>query len=316
MSLSKNWIPVIDSLKSRLNSWKALNLLFGGRLPLVKAVLGSLPVFFLSMFKAPIKIIGKWKGSGENKLCHVSDRIECVNDKIITPRWKWRRKKIMEVEKEEILELLDLLNLFHFGEETDKWTWRCDIIKGFSVQSARKCIEQTLHGQEEDICEWLSWVLIKINCFTWRLLQNSVPVAVNLCARGILSTSSYCVDWSDLLETVAHAFLECPFAMEVWRKVSVWARWDFTCFDNLEDMYHQIFVDASANSKNFLLCIMYMTIWTIWEERNDSVFRRLRKSANRAREDIISSLFNWICHRSKTEIKGWSEWVLYPLCIM
>ncbi|KAI3797458.1 hypothetical protein L1987_32715 [Smallanthus sonchifolius] len=57
MRLSKNWGPVVNKIKERLTSWKAKTLSFGGRLTLVKAVLGSLPLYFLSMFKAPNKII-------------------------------------------------------------------------------------------------------------------------------------------------------------------------------------------------------------------------------------------------------------------
>ncbi|KAF5772166.1 hypothetical protein HanXRQr2_Chr13g0573621 [Helianthus annuus] len=47
---------------------------------------------------------------------------------------------------------------------------------------------------------------------------------------------------------------------------------------------------------------MYITLWTLWKERYGLVFRDLKRSADRAREDIISSLFNWINHRSKNVV--------------
>ncbi|MFS8010541.1 hypothetical protein Hanom_Chr14g01298301 [Helianthus anomalus] len=50
------------------------------------------------------------------------------------------------------------------------------------------------------------------------------------------------------------------------------------------------------DSKSILLCIMYMTLWTLWKERNGLVFRGLKRSADKAREDIVSSSFNWINH--------------------
>lgn len=59
MKLKRNWYPVIDRVQNRLNSWKAKILSFGGRLSLVKSVLGSLPLYFFSIFKAPISIIEK-----------------------------------------------------------------------------------------------------------------------------------------------------------------------------------------------------------------------------------------------------------------
>jgi len=53
----KFWQPLIDRLKSRLSGWKSKNLSLGGRLVLLKFVLSSLPVYFLSFFKAPAGII-------------------------------------------------------------------------------------------------------------------------------------------------------------------------------------------------------------------------------------------------------------------
>ncbi|KAJ9544053.1 hypothetical protein OSB04_023760 [Centaurea solstitialis] len=49
MGLVRNWKPVIDK--------KPSNLSFGGRATLCKAVLGSIPLYFLSLFKAPNKVI-------------------------------------------------------------------------------------------------------------------------------------------------------------------------------------------------------------------------------------------------------------------
>ena len=53
----KFWQPLIDRIKSRLSGWKSRNLSLGGRLVLLKSVLSSLPVYFLSFFKAPAGII-------------------------------------------------------------------------------------------------------------------------------------------------------------------------------------------------------------------------------------------------------------------
>jgi len=51
------WKPVLDRTVSRLLMWKTKFLSFGGRLILLKYVLSSLPVYFLSFFQAPIGII-------------------------------------------------------------------------------------------------------------------------------------------------------------------------------------------------------------------------------------------------------------------
>ncbi|KAJ0550751.1 putative RNA-directed DNA polymerase [Helianthus annuus] len=76
MNKSCHWEPVIETVKRRLASWKANTLSMGGRLVLVKSVLASLPVYYLSLYKAPVIVINQleklmrnflWAGSSENK---------------------------------------------------------------------------------------------------------------------------------------------------------------------------------------------------------------------------------------------------------
>lgn len=51
------WKPIVNNIISRLSNWKRKFLSFGGRLILLKFVLSSLPVYFISFFKAPASII-------------------------------------------------------------------------------------------------------------------------------------------------------------------------------------------------------------------------------------------------------------------
>lgn len=62
MKRSSLWQPVIEKFKSKLTSWKAKYLSFAGRATLVKAVLGSLPSYYLSLFLAPKCVIKKMEG--------------------------------------------------------------------------------------------------------------------------------------------------------------------------------------------------------------------------------------------------------------
>jgi len=79
MNLKRNWAPVIEKVRSKLSSWKANSLSFGGRLTLTKSVLGSLPLYFFSLFKAPNSVIDSiekirrkflWGGSEEKNKIH------------------------------------------------------------------------------------------------------------------------------------------------------------------------------------------------------------------------------------------------------
>jgi len=63
------WKPVLNSIVSRLSSWKSKFLSFGGRLILLKSVLSSLPINFISFFKAPASIISSIKSLFKNFFC-------------------------------------------------------------------------------------------------------------------------------------------------------------------------------------------------------------------------------------------------------
>ena len=78
------WKPVVERIQNKLASWKAKILSRAGRLTLIKSVLNSLPVYFMSMFKMPKAIALKivkiqrsffWGGS--------------IGEKMGCPRIKW-----------------------------------------------------------------------------------------------------------------------------------------------------------------------------------------------------------------------------------
>nr|GEY14336.1 RNA-directed DNA polymerase, eukaryota [Tanacetum cinerariifolium] len=59
MSRISSWDVVINKILGRLSKWKSKVLYVGGRLTLLKSVVGSTPIYYMSMFKAPIHVILK-----------------------------------------------------------------------------------------------------------------------------------------------------------------------------------------------------------------------------------------------------------------
>ncbi|GKE42353.1 hypothetical protein Tco_1469637 [Tanacetum coccineum] len=57
MNRIESWMEVVDRFQKRLSAWKARSLSIGGYLTLTTTVLGNLPTYYLSIFRAPIWVI-------------------------------------------------------------------------------------------------------------------------------------------------------------------------------------------------------------------------------------------------------------------
>ncbi|CAN0871761.1 LINE-1 retrotransposable element ORF2 protein [Linum grandiflorum] len=108
------WDPVISSIQGRLQSWKARFLSFGARLVLLKSVLANLPIYFLSVLKAPASVISKieqiqnrflWEGVSNSRKFHLvewnlvkTDKARgglgvldvSLLNKALLSKWAWR----------------------------------------------------------------------------------------------------------------------------------------------------------------------------------------------------------------------------------
>nr|GFA45407.1 RNA-directed DNA polymerase, eukaryota, reverse transcriptase zinc-binding domain protein [Tanacetum cinerariifolium] len=59
MSLVKSWDEIIGKLNSRLSKWKCSTLSIGGRFTLLKSVLGSSPIYTMSLYKVPKSVLNE-----------------------------------------------------------------------------------------------------------------------------------------------------------------------------------------------------------------------------------------------------------------
>ncbi|GKB18467.1 putative RNA-directed DNA polymerase, eukaryota, reverse transcriptase zinc-binding domain protein [Tanacetum coccineum] len=84
MSRCSYWEPIINKFSSRLSLWKARLLSVRGRLTLIKSVLGSLPLYFMSLYMVPISVCKKL----ESMRNHFFIGADMGEKKMMWVRWK------------------------------------------------------------------------------------------------------------------------------------------------------------------------------------------------------------------------------------
>ena len=115
MNRKSAWKPVLERIQKRLASWKAKILSRAGRLTLIKSVLNSLPVYYMSMFKLPKEVAREivrlqrnffWSGAS--------------NEKLVCPTVRWS-----DIELPKAMGGLGVGNIVHKNLILlFKWWWR------------------------------------------------------------------------------------------------------------------------------------------------------------------------------------------------
>lgn len=108
------WVPLVEKMRTRTAPWRSKFLSLSGRLVLLKDVISAIPVYYLSIFKAPVGVIGQfeklmrsylWGSSeGRRKVCWVAWEQICKDqqmgglglgflgwkNKALLLKWAWR----------------------------------------------------------------------------------------------------------------------------------------------------------------------------------------------------------------------------------
>ncbi|XP_068483406.1 uncharacterized protein [Phaseolus vulgaris] len=210
----KFWEPVINKLKARLSVWKGRFLSMAGRICVIKSVLTAVPLYYLSLFRAPnsnqgqrVEEVGAWEG--------------------LVWRWtlSWRRDRF-EWEKELETELVTHISSVCVNkEQSDVRVWGNDENGCFTVKSAYLCLASTDGGRQSEVFKYLWKARAFPNVLTtiWRALLDRLPTRECLSRRGVMLESTTCVLCHDKIESSQHLFMECDLALRANNKQSsVW----------------------------------------------------------------------------------------------
>nr|GEY91439.1 RNA-directed DNA polymerase, eukaryota [Tanacetum cinerariifolium] len=183
MNSIKAWDDIINKIKKRLSNWK-LTLSIGGRLTLLKSVLGSTPLYYMSLYKVPKTVLHSMESIRRNFFNGIREG----------------DRKISWI------------------------SWPKDLNDDgyFHVKDVRSKLDDSLLPKADTPTRWIKTIPIKLNIFAWKVSLNRLPTRLNLVRRGVLVSPISCPICLAGLEDLDHLLFRCNMAAEVLRAVSKW----------------------------------------------------------------------------------------------
>ncbi|XP_071727858.1 uncharacterized protein [Rutidosis leptorrhynchoides] len=266
-----NWESIISKIKKRLASWKANMISFGGRLTLIKSVLGGLGTYYMSLFKAPCKVIhtmeswrvpffGRWRllvnynalwARVITSIHEIKSSDRSYSNRFSSGTWAAICKCVAAIHDKNIippslmhiklgngsLSSFCLLASINLSREKDIWVWDGSSSNVFSVPDARSQIDSHNIAPPSHKTDWFKTFPPKINIFIWRLKMQRLATKENLEKKGIiLSNSAYAL--FDLhVDTHHHIFVTYNISRQIWVYIGSWVNMHIPCWASMEELW-------------------------------------------------------------------------------
>ncbi|GJW15499.1 RNA-directed DNA polymerase, eukaryota [Tanacetum coccineum] len=204
------------------------------RLTLLKSVLGSIPIFHMSIFRVPLGVLQKLEsirpihGKDGNvdlvRNTRINSLLDILSKKVKSSRTldvnvsEWIRLKLGNgestsfwggIEQSQLMPLVNLVILITVTPKIDRWVWSLEGSGEFSVASIRKVIDANRLKSKHSMTRWVKFVPIKINVLAWKIKMDALPSRFNISRRGIDISSLTCPICDAGIETTDHLFFSC-----------------------------------------------------------------------------------------------------------
>ncbi|KAF5791692.1 putative reverse transcriptase zinc-binding domain-containing protein [Helianthus annuus] len=113
----------------------------------------------------------------------------------------------------------------------------------------------------------------------WRAELGRIPTVGALSRRGVMVENSECCFCSAGSDSVSHLFTSCPFALNLWEKISLWCRvhrFFVFSFRDLVEVHNS--GPRLESEKKAIQGVIYTACWLLWKAKNDFRFNNKRCS--------------------------------------
>nr|GEZ58185.1 RNA-directed DNA polymerase, eukaryota [Tanacetum cinerariifolium] len=268
-SRHKAWSDLIQKLRSRLSKWKVKTLSIGGRLTLLKSVLGASPIYNMSIYKVP-KVLAAKKNGGQG----VSS-FHALNHALLL-KWVWRYISQDGSLWYRVIQAIHGPSIeSHASQVSANW---CSILRELEVLKSKgfnflsHCSKRIGDGSQTRFWQdrWLAGMVFRDSfprIFALEL-DKDVSVASKMREDMVGSFRRNVRDgverqqFSELLfmlESVSLSSAQDRWCCDLSGDVSDWSSWFST-------------IRLSHKLKAMLGGVFYIAWWSIWVFRNRSIF--------------------------------------------
>ncbi|KAJ4777179.1 RNA-directed DNA polymerase (reverse transcriptase)-related family protein [Rhynchospora pubera] len=175
------------------------------------------------------------------------------------------------------------------GNRSDQFRWKWDVSENFSVKSAYGMLISASKISFSCPFIWKMHLPPTIRVFALLLFHNRLLTQEALQKRQILFVQGCTLCDQTSLETADHLFCQCTFVKDLWCKVQAFfPSLPLLSFTEVWMLLLHALNATPADRQNLLAVVTVTTLWAIWLERNNRVFRGDRRGADSIMHWIVS----------------------------
>jgi hypothetical protein len=150
---------------------------------------------------------------------------------------------------------------------------------------------------------WKTCNIPRQKFFAWLMLHNRLNTKEMMIKKNFYVEFKDCIiceEWPE--ENIMHLFFECSFSQSFWWAIGLEWNPDMDLFSMIADAKNRY-------SYNFLMEILITGCWSIWEQRNDAIFRGIYPDVQRC-VTRFKSFTTLNLYRAKPSLKeGMQSWL-------